>query len=256
VRRPVAVALLPLLLALSPLARAAGRRSRPLFEPTDLELEDPGTVEVDLQMGFIQASGPARLVVPDLELDVGLARAVELDVDASYTVIGPDAGPFALDHGAPDSLWGALKIGLLSVDGPRGGLAVGLQIGPKLPVAPGSHGLGGEALVLLGLRRGGTHLVLQLGALVDPAPAPGAERPRGVEAGLDLDQDLPRGFSITSELGGVRFWSNDADQLTATVGLAWAPSERLELSLVALVGLLPDGDHWGVLLGVSPKLGR
>src|SRR4051794_40778772 len=174
VRRPVAVVLLPLLLAAAPLAaRGASRRSRPLFEPTDLELEDPGTVEVDLQLGYVQSSGPARLVIPDLELDIGLARSLELDVDASYAVIRPDRGQFALDQGAPDSLWAALKIGLLSVDGADGGLALGLQLGPKLPVAPGSHGVGGEALALLGLRRGDTHLVLQLGALVDPAPAAG-----------------------------------------------------------------------------------
>ena len=51
----------------------------------------------------------------------------------------------------------------------------------------------------------------------------------------------------------MRFLSADPHQLTATAGLAWSPSARLELSLVAVGGLLAGGDRYGLLLGVSPK---
>ena len=236
-------------------ARAAGRRARPLFEPTDLELEDAGTIELDLQTGFVQSDGPARLVIPDLELDIGLGRAIELDVDAAYAIEGPQTGPFSLDHSAPDSLWGSAKLGLFSVDGDAGGMGLGLQAGPKIPVAAGSHGLGAEALILIGLRRGRTHAVLDLGVFVDPAPEAGAARPRGLEGGIDLDIDLDRAghWSLTAELGAVHFLSPDPHQLVSTAGVAWAPTERLELSVVALAGLLATGDRYGLLFGVSPK---
>jgi hypothetical protein len=255
-RQRVYVAAAVLALPLS--SAAAAGRARPLFEPTDLEVENPGTVAIDLQVGFVQGRGPARLVIPDLELDIGVLRNVELDLDAGYAIEGPEAGRFALDHSAPDSLWTAAKIGLLSLDGDAAGIGLGLQLGPKIPLASGSRGPGVEALALIGLRHGRTHLVLDLGGFVDPAPGPGTPRPRGLEAGIDLDVDLDRAgrWSITGELGGVRFSSDDPHQLTATVGLAWAPSDRLELSVVTLAGLLHGGDRHGLLLGASAKLGR
>jgi hypothetical protein len=256
VLRPASLVLA--LAVLAPGTALAARRARPRFEPTDLELEDAGTVEIDLQTGYVQGSGPARLVIPDLELDLGLTSSVELDVDAAYAIEGPETGPFSLDHSAPDSLWVSAKVGLASLDGDAGGLGLGVQIGPKLPAGAGSHGLGLEGLFLVGLQRGRVHLVLQVGGFVDPAPDPGAPRPRAIEGGADLDLDLDRAghWSITAELGGVRFFSDDPHQLTATAGLAWDPSPRLEISLAGLVGLLPGGDRWGLLLGFAPKLGR
>jgi hypothetical protein len=245
------------LVAAGPGAHAAARRPRPLFEPTDLELEDAGTVEADVQVGMIQGRGPARAVIPDLELDLGLFRNLELDVDAAYAIEGPETGPFAFEHGAPDSLWAAAKVGLLSFDaGPAGpGLAVGLQVGPKLPVAPGSHGVGGEALALVGLRLARLHAVVNTGAFADPAPAADQERPRGLEAGLDLSLDLDAGgrFSATGELSAVWFASSDPRQMLATGGVAWQATAHLELALVGLVGLVEGSDRYGVLLGVSPR---
>jgi len=129
---------------------AMARTTRPLFEPTDLELEDGGVAEIDVQMGAIRSQGPWRAVMPDFELDVGLLPGLELDLDGAYAIEGPATGPFSFDHAAPDSLWPCAKIGLYDAhDGPSGrGLAVGVQVGPKLPVASGAHGIGaGEARV-------------------------------------------------------------------------------------------------------------
>jgi hypothetical protein len=38
---------------------------RPLFEPTDLEMEPTGMLDVDLQVGGIRGRGPWRVVVTD-----------------------------------------------------------------------------------------------------------------------------------------------------------------------------------------------
>jgi hypothetical protein len=240
----------------SPALAVAGRAARPRFEPTDLELEGSGVAEIDLQAGYVQGPSAGRVMVPDFELDLGLTSTIELDVDGAYAVEGASNAPFSFDHPAPDSLWTALKIGVLSVDGEVSGGGLGIQVGPKLPVAPGSHGLGGEGLVLIGLRRGQAHLVLNLGGFVDPTPTASSTRPRGLEGGLDLDLDLDREnhFSLQGELGGVHFFSSDPHQLTATLGLAWSPRDTLEISLTALVGLLPGSDRYGLLLGFSPKL--
>ena len=71
---------------------AWARPLRPRFEPDDMELERPGVVEVNLQFGFIQSRGPYRLVVPDVEIDLGALRNVEIDLDWTYATEQP------LDH--------------------------------------------------------------------------------------------------------------------------------------------------------------
>src|SRR5258708_32053362 len=95
--------------SLSGVARAR-RGVRPLFEPTDLELEDPGVTELDLQVGLIRGQGPWRLVVPDFEIDLGILRNLELDLDGSYALEAPGPGSLKFEDAAPDNLWPALKI--------------------------------------------------------------------------------------------------------------------------------------------------
>jgi hypothetical protein len=226
-------------------------RGRPLFEPTDLEMEEPGVVEVDLQFGPVHADA-WKLVVPDAEIDVGLFPALELDIDGAYAIEGADGRRFTLDHPAPDNLWVAAKVGIADWHAGSRATAVGAQVGPKLPVARDAHAVGAEGLLLVSEVWGESHVVLNLGALVDPRIM--AERPRGFEGGIDLALSLgPKGWSLTSELGGVHFFSHDANQLHATAGVAWSPTDSLELSVVGLVGLLSGGDRLGLLFGISPK---
>jgi len=236
---------------------AGARAIRPLFEPSDLELEDTGVTEVDLQLGGIRSQGPWRVVLPDFELDFGVLPWLELDLDGAYAIEGPTAGPFSLDHAAPDSLWPSVKLGLYDdhdEQTKRSG-ALGAQVGPKLPVAAGSHGVGVEALLLLGYMYGHLHTVLNAGAFVDPAPDPTSGRPIGVELGLDLDLDLDDidRFSLTGEVSGVAFISDDPGQLLATAGFTWSVTKSLDLSVVGLWGFLAGSDRYGALLGVSPK---
>jgi hypothetical protein len=109
---------------------------------------------------------------------------------------------------------------------------------------------------LLGRTMGGTHLVFNLGGLVDPGEEVSRKRPIGFELGVDLDQDLDKDgiFSILGEVGWVHYVSGDPEELAGTLGLQLSPNEKLDLSVSGLLGLSPGSDRYGVLFGVSPKL--
>ena len=231
---------------------------RRIFEPTDLELEETGAVELDLQFGLIRGPSPFRLSVPDFELDIGLTKNLELDIDGAFSLEGPATGGFSPRHWNRDNLWVGTKLGLADwVDeNTKQSFALGIQVGPKLPIASGSHGLGVELLLLGGFHRGRTTLVLNAGFLTDPFPDNvGTARSRGIEGGLDLAVDLPGNgkWALSAELGGIRFLSQDSHQLVATAGIAYAATPWLSLSLVALAGFLDGDDRYGVLLGAAPK---
>lgn len=237
---------------------AQARATRPLFEPTDLELEEIGIAELDVQVGAIRSPGPWRVVLPDFELDVGLLPWLELDLDGAYAIEGPTTGPFSFDHAAPDSLWPCVKVGLYDDhdDIKKHATAFGVQVGPKIPTAAGSHGVGVEGLALLGVAVRQLHTVINAGAFADPAPDASSGRPTGVEVGLDVDLglDAAKQFSLTSELSGVWFASHDPRQLLATGGLTWSATDNVDLSLSGLVGIFAGSDRYGVLVGVSPKM--
>lgn len=243
-------AALIVLVLLLPL-RANARPPRPRFEPTDLELEEPGVVEADLQVGVIQGQHLLRVVVPDFELDFGMLPNVELDFDWTYAVEQP------FDHSVPDNIWLSTKIGLLDARNEATGTAwaLGLQIGPRFAAAPGASGAGFEALVLVGraTRRG--HLVLNLGGVADPV-IDGRYRPLGLETGLDFSLDLDqRGrLSFVGAVAAVLVLSPDPHQLSLNAGLAWSPREDIQLSVIGLVGFLAGSDRGGVLVGYSQKL--
>jgi hypothetical protein len=251
-------ALLPIaLLAFAHDARAA---KHPRFEPTDLEIEKPGTAEVDVQFGPVRGPTAWRVVVPDFELDLGLLDNVELDLDGAYAVEGVDAGklgPALLDHQAPDNLWPSVRVALgdwhnRSTDR---WFALGVQGGPKIPIANGASGIGFEGLLLLGFKSDPARVILNVGGIVDPRNDSTGTRPVGVELGADIQVDLvPDHWAAIGELGGIFFTSNDAHQLAATAGIQWSANEQLDFSVVALVGFASGSDPFGVLFGVSPKL--
>jgi hypothetical protein len=241
--------------ALGLFASGAHARNRPLFEPTDLEMEKTGIMEVDTQFGMVRGDAPWRMVVPDVEVDIGLTPSVEIDIDAAYAIEGPDDGRFSFDHAAPDNVWLAAKLGLYDSREVDGGTAwaLGAQIGPKLPVANDAHGIGYEALLLAGHTWGESHVVLNAGGLVDPGAQVSSGRPVSLEGGLDLDLHFGKSpFSITGEFAAVHFFSADDDQLNVTGGVTYGVTDELDLSIVGLVGFL-GGDRAGVLFGVSPK---
>jgi hypothetical protein len=231
---------------------------RPIFEPTDMQLEDPGMVDFDFQLGVIRGRDPWRVVVPDFELNFGFLPNVELDLDASYALEGNNSSPFAHSHAVPDALWPSVKVGLFDWfdEELARAWALGFQVGPKLPVARGSSGIGVEGLALLGLLFHGSHFVLNAGMLADPHPSPGESRPFGVELGLDIHTPLNKDdtYAFLGELAAVHFFSPDPPQFLTTAGLSYSPFSYLDLSAVALWGWLDGNDRYGLLLGVSPKV--
>lgn len=237
---------------------AASSARRPLFEPTDLELEDPGVLDFDFQLGFVRGQDNWRVVNPDFEFDLGLTRSLEFDVDGSYSISGTSNSPFAHPQAIPDALWTSAKLGLVDwVDGTtKRAWALGVQVGPKLPIARGNQGIGAEGLALLGLAIGDVHFVLNTGLLIDPHPSANAPRAVGIEVGLDMNLALDRQqkYALTGELGAVRYLTNYPNELLSTLGLVLSPSKYLDVSVVSLLGWLEGSDRYGVLIGLSPKL--
>lgn len=226
----------------------------PRFEPTDLGLEPGGALELDVQLGLVDGHDAARMVAPDFELDLGLVPGLELDLDGGFAVEGAGAKRL-FDHTTRDNVWPSLKVGVFDV---RDAVhdrawALGFQLGPKLPTASGAAGVGVEGLVLLARMMGALHLVFEVGGLVDPRSA-GAGRPVGAEAGVDLELELvPDRWSLLGELGGVWYRTADPAQLVATAGIQWSPSARLDVSLVAMLGVASGSDPFGLLIGFSPR---
>jgi hypothetical protein len=228
------------------------------FEPTDMDMQPPGVLQFDLQTGLVKGQHAVRLVVPDLEINFGLAHNVELDLDGAVGVEGPKDGSFHLDHATLDNLWLSSKLGLFSWhdDARKSSWALGVQLGPKVPLAEGVRGAGFESVLLLGRNLRRVHLVLNAGGLVDPGIEVSRKRPIGTEAGIDLNLDLndEDTFSILGEVGGILYFTGDPNQAAATLGLQWSPSELLDLSIIGLVGFASGSDRYGVMLGASPKV--
>jgi hypothetical protein len=248
--------LLALLVAQPAFARPHVRRH---FEPTDLELEAPGTAELDFETGFVRGQDPWRLVAPDFELDLGLTQWLELDLDGAYAIEGAPGKPFSFDHSAPDPLWPSFKAGVVDLvdEETSRTYALGAQLGPKLPTFPGGHGVGVEGLLLGGVGMGRTTFSFNLGGFVDPAPDRDSPRPIGIETGITWDQDLDAAghYSISTDLSGVVFVSSDPTQLQAACGPVVEATSWLDLSLTGVFGILPGGDRYGALLGFSPHFG-
>lgn len=230
------------------LAVPATAHARSRFEPTDLELEDPGVVELDTQLGSFRGD-PRRSLVLDWELDVGLTSNVEVGIDGAVSWVGPSGSTVR----AWDPLWISAKLGLLDARDPTTGTAwaLGMQLGPRLPVQ-GARGIGYEALLLVGRTVRRLTVVTNAGLFVD---GPTLDTPRAVagQLGVDVTFALTDRWSLLGEVAGQRFFTDDPHQAGATAGVARAFAWG-DLSLVGVVGFLATGDRWGLLLGASPKI--
>lgn len=234
---------------------SSARPTRPRFEPTDLELERPGTAELDVQLGVSRGTGSSgnRLILPDFEFDLGLFPNVELDIDGAFSIDRFDQRTRA---SAGEALWTAMKLGLFDTrDGDHGtAVAGGLQLGPRVPTID-AHGIGYGALGLLGVTTGRAHVAFNCGGIIDPRRDGASSQSKGLVAGVDLELDTDaRGtWSLISELATAHYLSDDPDELTATFGASVAATGAFDLSAITLVGFLPGQDRVAVLLGVSPK---
>ena len=79
--RPIAASLIVATIALP---AGVSARPRPRFEPTDLEWEETGVAELDLEFGAIRSTGPWRFVIPDFEIDLGVFHNDEFNLDDAW----------------------------------------------------------------------------------------------------------------------------------------------------------------------------
>jgi hypothetical protein len=240
-------------------ARPAAARLKhrvPAFEPTDLDLEDPQTVELDLQVGAVLRDEPpkVRFYVPDFELDLGLTERVELDIDGALSLDETETGfvPTA------DTLWTCVKLGFLTSrddDAPERAWALGAQLGPRLPTAPHSYGTGFGAVLLAARMDAPFHVIVNSGLVVEPLDHTETERSAGVLGGFDLDYDLDHRdrFSLLGELAGAYSLGPDPNDVHATLGIEYSASGWFDLSLVGFYGFVPGSDRAGLFLGLAPK---
>lgn len=239
-------------------ASASAQHVRRRFDPDDLEFESVHTLHADLGFGVVRGESGGRWLAPDFDVDYGLAPNVELGIDGAWAIEGTEARLFAFDHRAPDNLWLSSKVGLWGThdEAQSAGWALGAQLGPRVGIAPGSHGAGFQSLLLMGRRVQRFHAVLNLGALVDPE-GDDHDRPRAVLTGLDaaLDLDDESVWSLTADVSGVFFWSSDRNQLGSSLGVVCSVTRWLDVGALGLVGFLRGGDQWGAVMTLSPKLG-
>lgn len=246
---------LAILLASPGAARSATIRR--VFEPTDLELEDPGVAQFDMAFGLVRGQDAFRLSMPDFEFDLGLTEDVELDLDGEFALGGPDTGVLEIDRLAQDNLLTALKIGFATFEDKddEREIALGGELGPVWPIAPGAQGVGVEGLALIGLRLRDDYFALNLGALMQPGDAPGQPRAQGFVGGVDAEIGIDRRnlWALTAQVGGASYWSPDLPQVTTTLGLQYSASENLDISVTGLRGWLRGGDQYGILFGITPR---
>ncbi len=234
-------------------AQASGRR--PVFDPEDLEMEEPGVLDLELNTGLVRDGQTWRVIAPDLSIDLGLTDELELDLDATASWVSPDNTALRPQDVALDSLWLSLKHALY-FDRDENGItwALGLQHGLRLPLQGGQQGVGYEALLLGGLAWRGFSMVLNLGGFVDPIPYGSSLPPRGLLGGLSWHLQLDDGnhFAFVGDLSAA-WYADTPAEFAATPGFLWAPIETLEITVSALGGWLSGGAAGGVLIGISPK---
>jgi hypothetical protein len=247
-----------LLLSAHP-AAARLRHRVPAFEPTDLDLEDPLTLELGLQFGAMFRDGEpsTRLFVPDFELDLGLTERVELDVDGALS-LDEEGRKLTL---AGDNLWTSTKLGFISKKDPLDHnrvWALGAQLGPRLPTAPHAVGTGFGAVLLAARMAAPWHVIVNFGSVLEPRDRTVAERSLALLGGIDLDYDLDAAnrWSLLAEVGSAYSLGPDPHDVHTTLGVDCSATDWLDLSLVGFYGFLAGGDRYGVFLGITPKFSQ
>lgn len=249
--------LIPVLASLlCPLAVARPRH--PVFEPEDLEMERAGQADVDLGFGLVRDGQAWRTVAPDFEMDLGLTQRLELGLDGTFAWASRSTQQVVPRLAVPDNVWLSLKHALWTSrqEGDRTAQAIGLQHGVRLPMAPRSTGVGYQILALFGTSARARRLVLNLGAFVEPRTTLPDMRPWGLLAGLDVQVDLDDGaWQVQGNLAVTGHGEDQSGEATVSAGLLHAFGQRLEVYALGIGGWLNGGPAYGLMAGVSPKVG-
>lgn len=230
-----------------PGSRAEARRFfRARFEAETLELQKPGELALDGQAGGTYGDGEdgSRLIVPDFEIDLGITEWFELDLDGALSLTQLEKRHGKTTVGDPIWLSGRFDLHNWKSSETGATFGVGLQVGPRFPSihTPGGVGLG--ALLMVG---GGTktlHIVGTVGALLDHG------QHKALAYGVDWKWELSKQWSLLGDVAAAHYFGPESSQLLVDAGMAYKPTEQLELSLLATGGLV-TGDRAGGLCGVS-----
>jgi hypothetical protein len=227
-------------------AQAEARRFyRARFETEALELELPGEVEIDSQLGGFYGDGhdQSRLVVPDVEIDLGVCKWLEIDLDAAliFSQIEPDSVKLV-----GDPVWLTARVDALSWQDKesQATFGIGLQAGPRFPSVATPKGVGFAGLLLVGGGTRALHLVANVGALLD------YHQKRAILYGLDAEYELGEHWSLLGNFAAA-YYFGDPQQLLLAAGSSYKPTQRLALSLLAIGGPFVHGDRAGGMFGVS-----
>jgi hypothetical protein len=248
-RRARAWLILPIFGALFLLlpARAQARRFyRARFETEALELELPGEIEVDSQVGGFYGDGRdgVRVLAPDVEVDFGICEWLEIDLDGALSFTQLESIHHQI---AGDPLWLSARVDALNWRDQRSDahFGIGVQVGPRLPSVHTPKGVGFAGLLLIGGGTRALHLVANVGALIDYG------QERAILYGIDGEYEFGERWSLLANVAAVYYFGGDPPQLLIDAGFSYKPTERLGFSLLVIGGPLVEGDRAGGLFGVS-----
>ena len=235
-------------LLLVPASAQARRFFRARFETQTLEIEKVGEIELGAELGGLYGDGPdgSRLIVPDLAIDVGITKWLELDLDFGLNVTQVEKRPQL----AGDPLWLSARINAYQWEDEKthANFGLGVQLGPRLPSLQTAKGVGFAAVGVFGGGSKDLHLIANLGTLLDYAQDP------AMTFGLDAEYELNKQWSLLANFAGAHYFWNDPDQYLIAAGALYKPLERLALTLLAIGGPFLAGDRVGAIIGVSSSL--
>jgi hypothetical protein len=231
---------------LSPARAEARRFYRARFETEALELELPGEIELDAQVGAIygDSQDQSRLLVPDVEIDVGVCAWLEIDLDGALSLTKLETEHEKL---VGDPLWLTARVDALNWkdDDSDASFGLGLQVGPRLPSVATPTGVGFAALLLVGGGTRALHVAANVGTLLD------YHQERAVLYGVDAEYELNERWSVLGNFAAAYYFGGDPQQLLLDAGVSYKANKRLAFSLLAIAGPFVHGDRAGGLLSVS-----
>lgn len=226
-------------------ASALARRHRPTWYPEDLDLQRPGEIETNLRTGFLRSASGTTTILPDLELDVGIDRRLELGVDAQAGWSAQAAAWTALDQ-----LWLSAKHLLADHHSSGRSWAVGVQHGPRLPLMAASNTLGYQAIIMIGVDTQKTQWVCSAGGFLDPMDAT-RQQPWGALLGLDGSWDLSDRWTLEPGVSATAQYGHGTDVL-ATLDIALNVAQWLIVRAGGSAGRLDGSRALGLQVGLSP----
>ena len=185
-------------------------RPRPRFEPTDLEWEETGVFEVDLEVGAIREPGTVALRWSPTSSSTSASSPTSSWASTARTPSrARRSGAFSFDHARrrqPVAVGEDRASTTITTSRRSARARSACSSAPGCPSPRGAHGLGGEALVVSAARRRGADRRPQ------PRRASSSRRQDAIsrtarwacEAGVDLELQLDSAdrFQLTGELAG------------------------------------------------------